>query len=300
MKHQFTFSVAIGLIPISALAISPAHAITDKESLVAPMFLNWQAAWKELPSYDRPKYLWIPQAQSAPQWNFDDAPLLKQKALVNQAFASKEDGQAIVDRYHDLALRESTATNRFAYGYAAWKRYQQTLERRKTEEAMLVMGQNYVPSYQYTRLLLLFPTQNDNNPKVFEPLLQRLYKRNPKDFEVESRLTDILTNLPTSAARAQGERLLQSRTKRLPGDLLSWYKLGYFYDERWLGNSWLMNKTKSPQIAAQAHKAALRDSSAALSAYNHATMVAEPDSIWLRSSRAMYVNRILKWKKNNP
>ena len=296
MKHKFVLSVTIGLLTISALATSPAHAITDKEGLVAQSFLDWQIAWQKQPDYDKAKYAWVAKAQSVPQWTFDDATLRQQKAQIDREFAS-QDGRTIVDRYQALASSDPSVTTRYAYGYAAWKRYQQTLNWHDTTDAIALMANSYVPSYQYTRLLLLFPTQSANFPKIFELLIQRVYKRNPKDYQVEGRLTEVLASLPTRAARAQAEPLLRSRTKRFPKDITAWYKLGYFYDQWWRWNAWLIDNAKTPQVSAQARKAALRDANAALSAYAHATAVAAPNGIWIQSSRAKYVNRILKWKQ---
>lgn len=287
---------------ILGTGVRPAQAITDKEAGVAQEFLNWDVAWSKLPPYARQDLVWIPKAQST-KWTVGDAPFLSLEATIDQEFNSRQNGDDIVARYKTAAAGNSTASTRFALAYAALKRYRQTEKWRDLREPYSALAQNYVPSFEYTKLLLQttweIPVGYGGVAKVLQPVTEHLLKHSPNDTKVQALLIDILVLLPTNAARARAEPWLRRQTVLRPRDGLAWFKLASLYDQWWTWNMWLINHAKTPQVSAQARKAALRDANSALSAYNHVTAVAEPNGVWMRSSRATYENRILKWKKEN-
>lgn len=261
----------------------------DSDEGVAPMFLDWNIAWKQTPLYWKSRLGWVVPAKSKP-WSASDKPFLLAAQQVEKALSAQNgDVDAVYQQCEQAVQSQPSDTTRYGWAYIAWKSYRRSRESRVLRKPLVEMQKHYVPSYQYTKMLLCLQLHGDfNNVKLMEPVGQRLLKRNPADLTVQSQMADLLDGLPTQSARKQAIALTSDLIKHDPKSFDYRIQLAFIYNQWWLWESLVKD-----------NKAALRYADLALVAYQEATKVAAPGSRWVTKYGPIATENITDWKRKN-
>ena len=257
---------------------------------LSPAFVRWDVAWQRTLPHWKKKLQWVVKAQSQP-WTESDAPFLTIGREIDRKLKDRADFIGVEEFYRQQAQAQPDAVNNYAWGYSVLRRYKAVKSPFRSLFPALTTLQNspYAPSFQYTKLLFSLQKRDFNNPKVLEPVAQRLLKRSPNDATLQLYTAELLGKIPTQAARQQSLALMQKLIKRRPSEISYWSQLADVYDNWW---GWDIHTSR---IAS-----ARRDGDAALAAYRKTISLSPPNSPWRGEIGQMLMDRIIQWKRKHP